>query len=60
MRTAVIRLLGLAAILAVAGCCCGCEAQRERANPFVGPSGAAEEMPFGKLPSAVTPEASRG
>jgi hypothetical protein len=58
MRTTA-RLLGLAAILAVAGCCCGCEAQRERSNPFVGPSGAANETPFGQLPAPAVPESPR-
>jgi hypothetical protein len=44
----------LAALLLGAAVLAGCD-QREVNNPFVGPSGASNEQPFGQVPQAPAP-----
>lgn len=41
------RALLLIALLIVLGAATGCGQQREENNPFIGPSGQANEMPWG-------------
>jgi len=54
LRSLRLMLLGL---VLIGGALAGCQEQRSDNNPFIGPSGAALESPYGDGITAVPPDA---